>query len=221
MATNQVSYCIFLIILLCFTNCKKNNTVNQVENKQEISPKVKTVSIGYHCNVHYYLKNLKDAIPNKNGLVKLFINDKEPILIHPDSVYCLNFFVDWEDTKFPKEVFIFKNIRNLFLGMRGFKNIPSEINTLTKLERIDFQHSALETLPKEITQLNNLKEIILLYCTNFKKLPDEICDLKNLNFLQIAFTRIDTGFMQDCIRDRRNGVIWVFKDEIDGEKYFK
>jgi Leucine-rich repeat (LRR) protein len=221
MSTNQVSYYIYLFILLYFTNCKNDKTVNQVENKQEISPKVKQNSIIHDCNEHYYLKKLKDAKPNKNGLVKLFLNDEKHILVHPDSVYCLDLFGDWENTIFPKEVFNFKNIRYLYLGMRSFKKIPSEISTLSKLERIDFQHSALETLPKEITQLKNLKEIILHYCTNFKKLPDEICELKSLNFLQIAFTRIDTSLMQDCIRDRRNGVFWVFKDEIDGEKYFK
>lgn len=58
------------------------------------------------------------------------------------------------------------------------------------MEELDFQHGALQVLPKEIGDLKHLKRLIFLFCCDLKKLPDEICNLKNLEYLNVSFTEI-------------------------------
>jgi hypothetical protein len=171
-------------------------------------------------DIYFYLKKLKHAMPDKLGYVTLWVNDAKPTRVHVDSVYCLSVFQDWDDKRFPSEVFKFKNLRYLWVGMRGFTSVPKEIMTLSKLEEIDFQHGFIRTLPPEIGNLSNLKEICLLFCSDFRKLPEEICNLEKLSFMNINFTSIDTSNMPSCIYQRKN-FQYIYKNELDGEKYIK
>ncbi|EMX0193795.1 hypothetical protein COJ87_19875 [Bacillus cereus] len=84
----------------------------------------------------------------------------------------------------------------LDLSNCGLKELPPEIGCLEHLEyleigsedyRNDFteeEKNELYTLPKEIGNLKNLKELSL-YNVGIKKLPKEISNLKNLKFINL------------------------------------
>ena len=95
---------------------------------------------------YYYLKNVADDVPDKQGRVQLFVDSAEDsVWVAVDSVQVLHVFPDGADTLFPTAVFNFKNLRFLWLGMRAFERVPGEIASLDKLEVLDFQHGALRS----------------------------------------------------------------------------
>ncbi len=109
--------------------------------------------------------------------------------------------------KFPKEIFEFKNLRRLSLPW--IKKISTKIDKLDKLEVLKFDYGQVQLpksvgniktlkelhwsafrkgigleLPKEIGQLENL-EILNLFCSKIKFIPEEIFKLKKLRGLSI------------------------------------
>lgn len=84
----------------------------------------------------------------------------------------------------------------LDLSNCGLNEIPAEIGSLEFLEYLDIgtesynedireeEYNKLDTLPKEIGNLKNLKELSI-YGTKIKKLPKEISNLKNLKYINL------------------------------------
>ncbi len=215
MPFNFISIISISILSFVFSNCETSNSkITMVEK-----PKIETVAESKVENIDstfYYLEKPEICIPDKNGRVWLLDVSQKKVLVHIDSVLFLQLYDDGNNQRFPIEVLKFKNLRFLWLGMRGFKTVPKEIAKLTKLESLDFQHGFLESLPEEIGDLKNLEDLTLLFCMDFKKLPNRICELENLKRLQIAHTLIDTSKMPTCLKNK-NGLILIYKREIDGE----
>ncbi len=141
-------------------------------------------------DTYYYAASEAALHPDANGRVLLNTALKDSTeLVHIDSVRILHISSDFDHDNFPEAVFKFKNLRLLWVGMRGFKTIPPGISQLKYLEEIDCQHGAIETLPDEFCQLKNLRTAIFLF-SNLKELPECIGDLENLDFLHLGHTYI-------------------------------
>ncbi len=75
--------------------------------------------------------------------------------------------------------------------------LPLSLPVLTKMSRfstlvsIDFTGNGFNELPKEITNLNNLKSLILKH-NNIKSLPESFMDLKNLQKLDLSGNKFDS-----------------------------
>ena len=89
------------------------------------------------------------------------------------------------------DIFQFPNLEYLWIGMRGFEEIPSQIETLKSLTEIDLQHGNLKKLPKEIINLENLNRITLLW-SNIEELPSGLHKMKNLKHLHLGCTQFET-----------------------------
>jgi Leucine-rich repeat (LRR) protein len=141
-------------------------------------------------DVYYYAASEAALHPDAKGMVLLNTALKDSsALVHIDSVRILNVEPDFDHDNFPEAVFKFKNLRLLWVGMRGFKTIPPGISQLKYLEEIDCQHGAIETLPDEFCQLKNLRTAIFLF-SNLKELPECIGELENLDYLHLGQTHI-------------------------------
>ena len=98
---------------------------------------------------------------------------------------------EYEKGEFPMGIFQFPNLEYLWIGMRGFEEIPSQIENLQRLTEIDLQHGNLKKLPKEIIKLENLNRITLLW-SNIKELPIGFHKMKNLKHLHLGCTQFET-----------------------------
>lgn len=63
--------------------------------------------------------------------------------------------------------------------------MPNKIFKLTNLESLCMGYDNLEEIPKEIGNLNNLKNFNLTLGKNINKLPKEILNLNKLKNIQI------------------------------------
>ena len=107
------------------------------------------------------------------------------------------------------------NLKHLNLSHTGkLRELPEEIGLLTKLERLELTDSGITMLPKTLHQLKSLKILDLRGCENIEvipsgigaltnlekldlysmtklqRLPEEICKLKKLNKLNLAYSNI-------------------------------
>ncbi len=119
---------------------------------------------------HYYLKNLEDATPNEDGLVKVYLmkyTDKtvewEEKLIPPGKVYQLYIYPYDMDTKaFPKQVFNFPRLQVLALPMCEFSSIPDNIvEKLPNIQYLDLQSTPVTALPSNINDWKFLEYLNL------------------------------------------------------------
>lgn len=126
-----------------------------------------------------------------NGVVYLCPEGKNslPKYVSIDTLTHLQIELDWDEKRFPKEVFELKKLKYLWVGMRGFQSIPTGISNLRDLETIDFQHSAIQKLPADFCKLINLKTAIFLF-SDLRSLPDCISELENLEELDLGYTKV-------------------------------
>jgi len=112
------------------------------------------------------------------------ISEIRNLKVKPGKIENENFKV------FPLEVFEFKELEYLWIGMRGFKEIPDGLGKLNKLKSIDIQHGSIEKLPSDIIKLENLESLNLLW-SNINELPTNFQNLKNLNYLHLGCTQFE------------------------------
>jgi hypothetical protein len=121
---------------------------------------------------NYYLVNVEDAFtPNDNGEVKLYFYtyedgkfSKEETWAKPDDVYQLYVLpYDNDATRFPKEVFLFKNLQVLVLGMWEFTEIPDTApGNLPNLQYLDLQNTKITSLPKGVAGWEHMDYLNLM-----------------------------------------------------------
>lgn len=93
-------------------------------------------------------------------------------------------------SKFPEGIEYFSNLKLVDLSYNdSIKNIPSTINNLTKLEKIDLSGNLVSYLPNSLMNLQNLK-ILKLKDNKFNILPDVVFNFKNLKELDMGSNRI-------------------------------
>lgn len=96
----------------------------------------------------------------------------------------------WKKEVFPTKILEFKNLEYLWIGMRGFKELPVGIRELTKLKYLDLQHGNIMKLPIEITELKNLESLTLLW-SNISELPKGFHKLTSLKYLHLGCTQFE------------------------------
>jgi Leucine-rich repeat (LRR) protein len=90
---------------------------------------------------------------------------------------------------FPKEIIRLKNLEVLLIEGNNIKIIPPEIGFMTSLTKFSIGSTHMgsnpvDSLPKQIGNLVNLKKLYLTYC-GLKYLPDEIGNLQMLEVLTL------------------------------------
>ena len=96
----------------------------------------------------------------------------------------------------PSEIRLFKNLKELHLGLCGLPELPEYIFELTELEWLDLSSNILTAISPEIKNLKNLKHLnigswfdVLNYYeagNRIQKLSKEIGELSQLTFLDIS-----------------------------------
>ena len=104
-------------------------------------------------------------------------------LKEPDKVYKLNLHKS-KLTKFPKEIFLFKNLQELDLSNNAIASIPDSINKLKNLRKLSLSKNGLTTFPKALCNLKGLKWLILSK-NKIPAIPKEIGNLTNLIILDM------------------------------------
>lgn len=84
-----------------------------------------------------------------------------------------------------KAICSFRNLRILIVRRIDIYSFPKEIRNLKELQVLYLWEIPLDSLPNEIGELTNLREIHTLSTVNFKKLPNSIGELYNLETLSL------------------------------------
>ena len=84
----------------------------------------------------------------------------------------------------PSQIWNLK-VKSLTLKMLGMTELSPEIRNLTNLEVLNLSNNKIKVLPKEIGELENLKELYLISNHLLEKFPNVIKQLPNLEVLNI------------------------------------
>ena len=189
---NLVNISTLLVLIITCTSCKEKKEVS-LKNENRTELKVDSITINdtnvIYKDSTYLIKDISNLLidPNGNFQIQNEIHNIQNVknLRLPDER-----IKEWKEGKFPTEVFRFKNLEYLWIGMRGFEEIPPEIETLKKLRHLDLQHGNVRKLPVEITQLKNLERLTLLW-SNINELPIGFKKLENLKYLHLGCTQFE------------------------------
>ncbi|XVF78763.1 hypothetical protein PTKIN_Ptkin14bG0162100 [Pterospermum kingtungense] len=74
------------------------------------------------------------------------------------------------------------------LSLKGYwvTELPDFFENAKHLSYLDFSETRIKCLPKSLCTLYHLQTLILRKCWDFEKLPSEICNLKELHYLDIS-----------------------------------
>lgn len=101
---------------------------------------------------------------------------------------------------FAEALWTFSNLRTLRLNGHYIVNLPEEIGQLKKLEDLDLSNTSIESLPKAIFELQNLKILYLSYNRELKELPKGFFkSMQHLEELHI----VGCGFSADTVYEIR------------------
>lgn len=125
--------------------------------------------------------------------------------------------IDWEQEKFPENVLKFKNAEYLWMGMRGFREIPIGLGEFKNLRHLDLQHGNIRKLPADFYQLENLETLTLLF-SNINELPVNFERLKNLKDLNLACTQIKNIPNQIAKMENLKSLLLSHNDECEGKR---
>jgi hypothetical protein len=84
----------------------------------------------------------------------------------------------------PTEINLLTGLRRLDLRNNGFEFIPKEIFSLTNLRDLDLGSNRLRNIPREIDLLGNLEYLKLNHNLLFE-MPKQVCSLTELYYLKI------------------------------------
>ena len=105
-------------------------------------------------------------------------NNLNEALLNPEKVIVLNLRRS-KLTKFPSEIFLFKNLQFLDLSKNKILKLPDSIYLLSNLKYLILSKMGLTALPDSIGKLNNLK-LLNANQNDIAKLPFSFGDLENL-----------------------------------------
>jgi len=110
--------------------------------------------------------SVNDALKNKNKAKRYIVNDSKD---------------------FNKGLFELKNLEELTLESLDLLRIPSEINQLKKLKKLNIINlSRIKQLPPEIWELNNLEILGLYKLDKLTNIPNNISTNNRLQIIEIA-----------------------------------
>ena len=101
-------------------------------------------------------------------------------------------------SKFPREIFRLKSLKELALRRNELDNLPKEIGFLSNLEYLDLRINHLETLPSAIGLLVKLNDLNLS-SNNLKAIPDSIGELMMLKNLNLSNNKLRE--IPECIEN--------------------
>ncbi|NOQ71605.1 MAG: hypothetical protein GQ574_06375 [Crocinitomix sp.] len=117
----------------------------------------------------------------------LFESLEEALQVHPDSVYRLD-LSRASLKEVPKEIFNFKNLRELDLSKNKLTELPNQF-VFEKLEVLHLTKNKLEKFPKVICKNKNLKQLFLGK-NRISEIPECIGELSELVIFDIWFNTI-------------------------------
>ena len=82
-----------------------------------------------------------------------------------------------------------RELKTLLLDFNNLTDIPCDIFSLLKLEKLSLANNSLTSIPEYIGHLTNLKELYL-QSNLLTSIPNSICNLKNLRLLHLADNKI-------------------------------
>lgn len=122
----------------------------------------------------------------------------EEALKTPDKVTRLN--LQWIKSidKIPKEVYSFKNLKDLQFAVNpNLRNNLDGLGRLTNLEKLTISTTNTTMIPDSIKYLKNLKFLSIIQ-NGITKIPECICELQNLESLYLYSNLIEE--IPDCIK---------------------
>ncbi len=121
----------------------------------------------------------------------------EALQTSPDLVEYL-WINNWTEVSFPKEVFLFKNLKKLTIHspsnrsketVKALTEIDEAIGDLSQLTELHISNTAIQSLPESIGKLK-LLERIHISNNQITTLPDQIFTLPNLKYLWASRNQI-------------------------------
>lgn len=91
-------------------------------------------------------------------------------------------------TRLPDEICSLKQLKNLQLDFNQLISLPDSIGNCGALEFIYINRNNLTELPNSVTKLTRLKELHMANAGNLVDVPEELCDLRQLEVLEIDAT---------------------------------
>lgn len=84
----------------------------------------------------------------------------------------------------PSEVYLFSNIRIIWLENNEISELPADLFNITSLVKLNVWNNPIKEIPKNIRKLINLEYLGLRYCP-IKALPIEIMNCRKLQKIQL------------------------------------
>lgn len=142
----------------------------------------------------------KDLVVTKNTSVSLsktknLLKITTKILTKTTPDWAIRLW-EWADEKDIDETEISRNFQKLrgteqiILVHRGIEEIPVELFNLTEIKKFIISHDTLRSLPSEIMKLKKLITLDLSYNVNLTEIPDTVCDLSQLEELNLSSSNI-------------------------------
>ncbi|KAJ6358309.1 hypothetical protein OIU76_000084 [Salix suchowensis] len=94
-------------------------------------------------------------------------------------------------TSFPSSIHRAKGLRSLLIGGYGWDGaaVPDVMKQLTCIRSLNVSRSLIKEIPKEIGKLIHLRHLNLEWCEELVSLPETMCDLCNLQSLDVIGCR--------------------------------
>jgi Leucine-rich repeat (LRR) protein len=97
-----------------------------------------------------------------------------------------------EETSFPKSIHKAKGLRSLLIHTRDPSlgaALPDLFKQLTCIRSLNLSRSSIKEIPNEVGKLIRLRHLNLARCGEFESLPETMCDLCNLQSLDVTGCR--------------------------------
>uniref|UniRef100_A0A6N2MJU1 NB-ARC domain-containing protein n=1 Tax=Salix viminalis TaxID=40686 RepID=A0A6N2MJU1_SALVM len=95
------------------------------------------------------------------------------------------------ETTFPPSIQRAKGLRSLLIDNSGDPSLgaalPDVIKQLTCIRSLNLSQSSIEEIPKEVRKLIHLRHLNLKVCRKLVSLPENMCDLSNLQSLNVSW----------------------------------
>ncbi|MBO6536917.1 MAG: leucine-rich repeat domain-containing protein [Balneolaceae bacterium] len=99
-------------------------------------------------------------------------------------------YLPYVKVKIPSEISLLQNISTLTMVFNGLQSLPPEIGDLTNLKELYINYNELKDLPNELSKLKSLRSLSL-GSNNLEAIPPEILNLKGLKSLDLAGNEIE------------------------------
>ncbi|MCS7084612.1 MAG: leucine-rich repeat domain-containing protein [Bacteroidia bacterium] len=109
---------------------------------------------------------------------------------NPDAVYKLD-LSGKRLSKFPVEIFVFKNLHVLNLADNKIDSLPADIDRLQSLVSLNLNNNRINRLPDNLGNLRHLRHLYLAR-NLLHRFPLGMHGLKNLKYLDVSYNFITT-----------------------------